>query len=125
MLKNKKIYLIVISSFFSIILCEMIAKYILAIESYDDLGGRYKIDNFYSFSPGFLKNSSSYALKHKPFYNHLVSDENWYPKQEFISIDKNGYRNSKINSNYDSVFVGDSFVFGFGENKLYSEKKRN
>jgi len=117
MLKNKNLYLIITSFFLSIILCEIIAKYILAIKTYDDLGRRYNVDNFYSFSPGFFKNSSTYSLEHKPFYNHLVSDENWYPKQEFISIDKNGYRNSIINSRYDSVLIGDSFVFGFGENQ--------
>lgn len=118
--KLKHLCLIIASLLIALILCEIFSKYALGILSYNDLGTRYQIDKFYSFSPGFFRASKSYALKQKPHFNHIVSDNNFYPKQERIYIDQNGYRNQQHHANYDTVLVGDSFVFGFGESDSFN-----
>ncbi len=80
-----------------------------------DYEQRFLIDGQPSFEPGYFTSDPILPFALKPNYKHTVVDLGWYPKPFTVSIDARGYRNTPSDNQPASVvFVGDSFIFGFG-----------
>ena len=114
----KKIFInlliLIFSSFFTIFLCEITAKYFLKIPSFSELRLQFKVNNVPSFAPGFYRASDEYPMENKKDLN-ITFEKLSVPITSYIKTDSYGYRNPEgLYGKASTLIVGDSVVFGYG-----------
>jgi len=109
----KNIILILSSVTVVIVFFEIILDF-LGYKSFSDFPQRYQIDKQDSYVIGYFKNDKHLPQSLQNNFNHIVEDKAYYPIPFHVELDKEGYRNKKVKTDYDYLFVGDSVTFGYG-----------